>query len=157
MNVKITSMLIMSSMIMIAIFFILNHTNNNAILFCDGTINAHVKNEEGHFIDANVRITMKFSASGKSYAYQIGNVIDNEKTYRVNRFTILEFLNKDSKGYYTVNRLGISKNVTDDLPDVYTKLLMSSQNTVFYKINDLGDNIWSLQDLRRTVFFCKGR
>ena len=149
----------MSSISVIVILVLLSykHYNNESIVFCDSYIDARVKGDEGQSLEANIKMTFKLSKSGDSYAYQRGSVSDMKNIFKVNRFISLKVSNLNSHGFYTTHRIGITKNATDDLPEVYSKILMSPQNTFYYRVDNIGGDMWSLQDLRRTLFICKGR
>jgi hypothetical protein len=161
MNVKTLSMVIAISAIfsLFCYFYGDKRFNSSSTeeLNCGASVSLKLVSKDDLYLKANVQIAIHFSdeANKKSYVTEYGDVFAGSNQYAIDRNVRLVFLESKKNGYSEVQREGIDRNATDDLPDDIAQKIFSSQTVFFYKIEKLSSNVWRLSDLRRTILICR--
>jgi len=156
MSAKTIFILTITNVIVIAVCYMYFYHKNEAgdILICDGNLKLESTAKENVNIKVEARIAIHFTKHD-SYVSELGTVSVGDKTFHVDRNVKYVFSEKSSTGFYTATRIGVVKNQKDNSPDEVTALLTSAQTVFHYRVRNLNDNIWSLEDLRRTILICK--
>jgi len=148
----------MFAAVLVVFLILLNYPRIPSAFVCTAKIHVFLQTQkEGVSIEGEVLLVFRVSSAKEGAFSQVGVLDVNGKSYAVNRSTTLSFLGQDSDGYLRTQRIAVVKNDNDDLPDEITNLLMSKQQLFYYKIIHVSDNVYGVEDLRRTLMVCRAR
>lgn len=134
--------------------YYLRHNGPN--LDCTTDVDLHIVNEDKKYVLTGiVHMVFHLVKGSESYISEYGTVIYNSNRYIIDRNIRLKFSNDTKNGYYEVDRGAVDKNPKDTLPEDVYWILTSKQKKLFFQLVSLGDELWQIKDLRRTLVICK--
>lgn len=157
MNVKIPSRLKLISLALVLILIFVGALmyvpENKNDLDCTADINLDMSSGEEK-LDATIHLVVHFVPNERSYITEYGVVNYGDKRYIVDRYVRLRYADDNRHAYVEFQREGIDKNSAETLPEALSQKLTSAQKVFFFKVRKIGNKIWSISDLRRTVLVC---
>lgn len=123
---------------------------------CETDVTVNISSDDRDpAIKGTIHIIIQLFHQAPGYVSEYGVITHGENKYLVDRHASLTMKNNTHKGYVAVSRDRVDKNPKDTLPEAIYNELTSNQKVFYYRITNVRDNIWQIQDPRRTILICR--